>query len=221
MTTPPAQPFASPQSLLLEQQLSVQRLSTYVHACTGRLDDAVALYRWNTAVSGAIWEDLGHLEVMLRNALDRQLRRRHDSRGRTGTWLNDPAGELQVRTRAEITTARDRVRQKGKAVTHDQVMSELSFGFWRYLISRRHQVLWPDLASGFAYAPNRALQTVERPLVRLYDLRNRLAHHQRVFSRPLPALHQDLVQLASWISPVASALIVADSRVGAVLLTRP
>ena len=215
------QPYASALSLKLQDQLSPERLSTYVLECSGRLDDAIDLYRWNTAVTGAFWEDIGHLEVGVRNAVDRRLSARHSTLGRAGTWVDDPARELTDKSRDDIDTARRRIRQNRKSVTHGQVVSELSFGFWRFMVSRRLQVLWPDLASGFPHAPNRRRQTVEVPLGRLHDFRNRLAHHQRIWSEPLPGLHTELVSVAGFISPVLSGFIVAGSRVPAILSIRP
>lgn len=129
MSTATPQPYANALSLLLEQQLSPDRLSTYVVECTGRLDDAITLYRWNTTVTGAFWEDIGHLEVLLRNAVDQRLTARHLARGRPGTWVDDPAGELKPQALDDIATARARIRRKGKAMTHGQVISELPYGF--------------------------------------------------------------------------------------------
>lgn len=57
----------------------------------------------------------------------------------------------------DIVKARRRVRAKTKAPTDGQIISKLGFGFWRFLVARRYQTeRWPDLASGFRYAPNRA-----------------------------------------------------------------
>lgn len=64
------QPFATPLSLLLEEHLSAQRLGTYVQQRTGRLDDALDLYVWNSAVAAAFWEQLGHVGLTV-TVLDR------------------------------------------------------------------------------------------------------------------------------------------------------
>lgn len=72
-----------------------------------------------------------------------------------------------------------------KPTSDGQVISELSFGFRRFLLARRYQgQLWPDLATGFPHTPSRRRQLVEDPVVRLHEFRNRLAHHQRVVSEP-------------------------------------
>ncbi len=216
------QPYASPQSLLLEQHLSQERLSTYVIACSGRLDDALELYVWNGAITAAFWEQLGHLEVLLRNTLDGRLATRHIEHNRSGTWLDDPAGELTKQARLDIKTARDRVRVKGKRASHGQTVSELSFGFWRFLVAKQYSsTLWPDLASGFPHAPNRALSTIEQPVRRLHDFRNRLAHHQRIWSAPLGNRYRDMNDLAKFIDPTVAAWVAANSRVQATLDQRP
>ena len=59
------------------RHLSEERLSTYLAASGGDFERAIALYAWNSEVTGAFWEHLGHLEVTLRNALDARLADRH------------------------------------------------------------------------------------------------------------------------------------------------
>jgi hypothetical protein len=67
--------------------LSVERMSTYLYACNGSQADAVALYVWNLRASGAFWETLDVVEVVLRNALDQRLATRHTRLRRVGSWL--------------------------------------------------------------------------------------------------------------------------------------
>lgn len=81
-------------SAALVRHLSAARLSTYLAACGGDLDDAIALYAWNGEIAGAFWEHLGHLEVALRNTLDARLAARRHRVARPGSWPDDPAREL-------------------------------------------------------------------------------------------------------------------------------
>ena len=216
MNNPP-----SATALLLRSHLSVDRLSTYVHAAGGDLDAALALYRWNTEVAAAFWESLGHVEVVLRNALCDRLAERHARLARPGTWLDDPARELQLAARKDIAKARRRVYLKGKAVAEGQVVAELSFGFWRFLLAKRYTNLWPDLAAAFPNAPDRTLGTVEQPVERLYLFRNRLAHHERVWSLPLADLYDDMAAVLGYVSNGVRDWVLATSRVPAMLAGRP
>lgn len=179
------------------------------------------MYRWNSAITAAFWEPIGHLEVALRNTLDNRLAARHRRLERPGSWLDDPTQELSSRTRLDIATARDRVRQKGKRASDGQTISELSFGFWRFLVTKKLTGLWPDLASGFPHAPDRQLGTIEDPLARLHVFRNRLAHHQRVWSHAPDERYEDLLVLASYIDPSLPGWMAATSRVPQTLSAKP
>jgi len=214
----PEQPISQPD---LERLFSAERLSTYLAHCGGDFDAAVAMYRWNSAITSAFWEPIGHLEVALRNTLDGRLAARHQRLGRAGSWLDDPGQELSSRARLDIAVARDRVRQKGKRASDGQTISELSFGFWRFLITKKLTGLWPDLAGGFPCAPDRQRATVESPLARLHVFRNRLAHHQRVWSQAPEDRYEDLLTVAGYVDPLLHAWIVNMSNVPQVLSTRP
>ena len=205
----------------LERLFSAERLSTYLAHCNRDFAAAVEMYRWNSAITAAFWEPIGHLEVALRNILDDRLAARHRRLGRPGSWLDDPAQELSSRARLDIAGARDRVRQKGKRASEGQTISELSFGFWRFLITKKLTGLWPDLASGFPQAPGRELGIVEGPLARLHVFRNRLAHHQRVWSHAPEERYDDLLVLAGYIDPALPAWIAATSKVPQTLTAGP
>ncbi len=73
MSGPPGAgpPVAGPSAtaLLVQRHLAVPRLGTYIRAAGGDLDRGVELYLWNASVAGALWEALGHGEVVLRNTL--------------------------------------------------------------------------------------------------------------------------------------------------------
>jgi hypothetical protein len=200
--------------------LSQERLSKYMAHC-GTFDAGIALYRWNTAVSSAFWPPLGHLEVAVRNAMSDILAARHDRLGREGSWLDDAASELDARMRSHIVAARRRVVQRGKRMTDGQIISELGFGFWRFLVTRRRTILWPDLASAFPGAADRRRETVEVPLARLHELRNRIAHHQRIWNQDLAGRYADVLLVARYLDDALPAWIARDCRVPALLRARP
>jgi hypothetical protein len=204
-----------------ERLFSRERMSTYVASSKGRFDHAVGLYRWNASVTAGFWEPIGHLEVALRNALSTQLAVRHRRLDREATWLDDPEHELGERARDDIAAARARVRRKGKSASDGQTVSELNFGFWRFLIARRLTGLWPDLADAFPHAPDRKRETVEAPISRLHDFRNRLAHHQRIWNRDPNERYEDLLLVAGYIDPDFPSWIEETSLVPRLLPHAP
>jgi len=200
--------------------LSRERLRAYVNH-SGDFRRGIELYRWNAAVSAAFWPPLGHVEVALRNAMSHGLAARHERFGRVGSWLDDPDSELDARMRSHIASARRRAVQGGKVATDGQTISELGFGFWRYLVTRRRTSLWPDLASAFPGAPDRRRETVEDPLARLHELRNRIAHHQRIWNRNLAARYADVLLVAGYLDTDLPAWIARSCAVPTLLRTRP
>ena len=212
----------TPTSVMLLPHLSPDRLSTYLRHSNNDIDLAVALYEWNTSISAAMWETLGHVEVVVRNTIATRLAGRHARLKRPRTWIDDPAGDLDGRATADIAAARTRLHAKGKPATEGQIISELNFGFWRFLVARRYQTtLWPTLAGGFRHAPNRAIAGVEDPLRRLHDFRNRLAHHERVWNLDLQGRYNDMLDLLGYVDPAVRAWAEGTSRVTAVMQARP
>lgn len=201
----------------LERLFSAQRMNAYAAFCDGDFASAIALYRWNATITAAFWEPIGHLEVALRNTLAAQLAARHQRLRRPGEWLDDPERELSDRARGVIGAARARVRQKGKRASEGQMISELSLGFWRFLVTKKLTGLWPDLASAFPHAPNRKRETVEGPVARLHDFRNRLAHHQRIWNRSPVARYEDLMVVAAYIDADLATWIDSNSSVPSLL----
>ncbi|MBI1758341.1 MAG: Abi family protein [Actinobacteria bacterium] len=211
---------ATPAALI--RCFSATRFAGYLTAVDGDPPAAVALYLWNTHASGAMWETMGHLEVALRNALADRLSQRHTHARKTGSWLTDPHRELDDNARADIAKARQRVATKHKPHNDGQMISELAFGFWRFLLARRYATtLWPDLAAAFPHAPTRARRTLEQPIGRLHGFRNRLAHHERVWTQPLGARYTDVLTVLGYIDPDVATWVDHTSRVPALLTTCP
>lgn len=213
----------SPSSATVLSLFSTPRTRGYLEVCGGDGAAALELYRWNSLVSGAFWETLGHLEVALRNVLADRLAQRHARLGRPGAWMD--SAELDSNARRDIAKARRRARQKGIDAGEEQVLTELSFGFWRFLLAKRYTGMWPDLADGFPGAPDRARTTIEQPVIRLHQFRNRLAHHERIWTHPLQQRHDDIVTLLGYIDPDLHDWVVGGCRVSAILgqcpVTRP
>jgi len=173
----------------LESLLSEKRLERYLTAMNGNQHGAVQLYRWGMAMSGAVHEALFTTEVVLRNAMDAQLRAwnatQKDATGRrhSSNWLVDPS-KLLVRLvrRDSLTEAHRRARQAVAAyhrpVSHDDVLTQVSFGTWRFLLPDRdpgRQLLWREaLQAAFphlAMPPAQFVACVDG----IYKLRNRCA----------------------------------------------
>lgn len=214
----------------LQRHLSTPRFGHYLAHCNGDVARAEVLYTWNTQISAAMWEPLSLLEVALRNTIDRQMSNRHRKLGRGSHWIFDDHRELgrdrhgqnkHAQPFKDVETAKRRVKSNRRQLNAGQVMSEISFGFWHQMVSRAQQFVWPDLASGFPHAPNRAQGTIHDPISRIRDIRNRIGHHHRIWNLDIEEYHFDILAVAGYIEPRLETWIESRSRVPRILGARP
>ncbi|WP_144715139.1 hypothetical protein [Curtobacterium pusillum] len=207
----------------LERLITPARLGSYVER-TSTFTDTLRLYEWNMRASASVMELTGIVEVVARNALDRELRE-WAARRTSGPWFDDVP--LDSQGRADLAKARARASRGGRrAGVHGRVIAELSFGFWRYLVeSRYHTSLWvPDLHRAFSHGPpdlRVRRNEVTRRLQQLHFVRNRAAHHEPIHARDLQRDHDYAIELLGWIDPVAAEWAADVSSLRTVLGARP
>ncbi|WP_433302035.1 Abi family protein [Actinoplanes sp. CA-030573] len=196
---------------VLIRRLSPERLGPYVIA--GGDDNAAALrvYHWNSEVSAALAVTIGHVEVIMRNAIHENLTEWSARRFGEPRWYLDPGHLLQRRQAEVVQLARMRARQRGE--TPGQVVAELSLGFWRYLLANHYDsTLWREsLYRAFPGQPRR--RVLHEAVEVLHRSRNRIAHHEPMFNRPIEDIHIIALEVAGWICPVSKAWIARHGRV--------
>lgn len=213
-----------------EQHFAPARLQHYLTACNNDRQHAMQLYEWNASLSAAFWESLSYFEVALRNAIDDRMKQTHAAKGRSGHWIFDDAREFgrdvkgpnkHAHPYEDVHTAVRRVRSNNKKLTPGQVISEVSFGFWHQMVSKRQVKFWPDLVAAFPHTPNRSQATVHDPVSRLRDIRNRIGHHHRIWAMNVSDRYTDMLTVAGYIDPDLRAWIDSRSAVQSVLAGRP
>lgn len=207
---------AKPTLPELEGWISTERLAKYRRAS----HDPVALYEWNSCLASAVFELIGHMEIVTRNAICRHLA----AKSRPTPWYDDSFYRFNTQTVADIAKAKSRAVSKTGQITDGKVVAELSFGFWRYMLSATYQTtVWPRASRAFQGIPRsqRRRTVLERQLIAINDTRNRIAHHEPVFRLPTTRLEQDIVDFTAQINPQAAVWIKSTSRVSAILAARP
>lgn len=211
--------------------LSTPRYRRYLAVADGDHSVAMETYLWNSRVAAAGIVELGHLEVALRNAYDRELTRRFPD------WTIDPQSPLfhleqgvqrartQQHRRNQISLARvtDAKRGLSSTPTHAEVVAALTFGFWANLtVGERTPTLWnPMLHRAFPKGTRRA--RVHDLVARVVKFRNRLAHNEPVFSTRT-GLEDRLVEvqeLFALIDPDAYAFVAGHSTLAATISSCP
>lgn len=229
----------------LEQLISPGRFATFVTLASADRSLAVDLYEWTGDVAGALFTDFRTLEVVYRNHIDRALGSyaasvaphvRHwmwDS-----SWIPSQGHWWDKDAQEALSTARKRAGARRAA--NGVVIAEVTFGFWRYIVSGRYEESFWNTALDSAFTdipghdPGERRRMLEQSMINLLGLRNRLAHHEPIvkpWTRRLPGgrvgiftledLYGDLVRVLRWTSPAHAASLLQTSRVPELLAARP
>jgi hypothetical protein len=199
--------------------LSEPRMAPYLKSAEDDKAKTLALYEWSARTSSAAFEIVGHLEVLLRNALDGCLRERFREDLCEIPWflLPTPGGEHVAEA---VASVRERLRPQGKESRH-QIVAGLSFGFWAGLLGPRYEELWRDcLHRAFPNSSGKRKQ-VAAAVERVRKFRNRLAHHDSIMNVDIPFEIRQIFDLASYISTDAAKWLERCSNVMAMYAQRP
>jgi hypothetical protein len=200
----------------IHRALSLARFDRYLKVCGGDTAVALRLYWWNIEISSAFYGPLHCLEVALRNALHDRLCRAH---GRLDWWRTT---SLDADGHRRIDQAKAEVRRRGiVAPGADDVVAELTFGFWVSLLSRRYdRRLWvPVLHEAFPRYRGRR-DDLHRALNTMRLFRNRVMHYEPVHDRPLSDRHATLYRMLGYLGPSFAMEARRMDRVPQVLARR-
>lgn len=181
-----------------------------------------ALYLWNTHLTKTYLADIEHVEVLLRNCIHNALTRRYGDR-----WFNDERIPFNNAATKNIRKAKRRAGEE--EALPGKIIAELSFDFWRFLLSNHYQAsIWPQVKRALKKAPD-GRQQFEELVVIVYEMRNRCSHHESIIQQNdeageiehLDSVDNAIQKVADFIDPHAAAWIKDDSRVSAIRAQRP
>jgi hypothetical protein len=198
-----------PSQQQVDSWIAAPRFEPFFVAASYDQAKATQLYVWNARLASACFEVIHHLEVLVRNAMHRELKAdEHD--GTLRSWLIDPKFLKHDELRAvEDTVAR--IKKRRRSVTENRVIGGMSFGFWPSLVGTSYDELWKaTLHRAFPHGSGKR-RDVAGPLNRVWQLRNNVAHHEAIFQLPIAAA----------IDPDAGRWIAGTSQVLDVLSQRP
>ena len=178
---------------------SSNRLSSYKYDINDTDSIALERYLFNIEVSKSLYPLLSILEISLRIQKD---------------WLMQELNSQNILQTGEfnkLQDAKQKLLKKGhKNFTKDDLIAELSLGFWIHLCTKRYKTaLWHKqgfFRIVFADYPNFSefdkLSKVFPILQIMLKLRNRVFHHEIIINHPygINNCYKDLRRLLSYIS---------------------
>lgn len=188
--------------------ISRPRLSSYgmVPDPSCDLVMVVARHGRNIVICEALYPLLHLLEVVVRNRV-------HDAFSAhygTTEWFRMPW--VYSKELALVEKAEEELQKHHKALSPDNIVAEMTFGFWCSMFNKRYEPHhtnqpWPTLLKSVLPRAPRWARTRSKILERLEKarrIRNRVFHHEPVAHiSDLAAQHAELMELLGWFSPDA------------------
>ena len=133
---------------------SKSRLEVYLRAVSADPDRAWNLIVWERHVAAALWTDISHCEVIVRNSIQRCLQ---EVGGHEDWHERLPQLGIIGADRRRVDDAIQRLHDEHRPVSADRVTANLTFTFWTNLASTTYdRTLWRNgLHRAFQSAPRR------------------------------------------------------------------
>lgn len=206
----------------LKASLSQPRLDPYISDRAGVEAHGIKLYLWNARIAKAFLFPLQAVEVVTRNAIHAGLARKT---GQADWLINPPANLLTPESDAARLATVQRMARQRIALTSDNLVAALTFDFWSNLFRDKYDDLWDaeTLGDCFPHYPAKADRSfIQRRAKRLNHLRNRIAHHEPVWSDPnLTTLFAECEEMVGLVCPRTAQWMSQHSTVLATLRFPP
>lgn len=203
----------------LEATLSSDRLNLYIRAAEGDKDYALRLYLWNLQLSESLYGPLQTLEVTMRNSMNRELVANFGPE-----WYepgNPPSFQDNQYERIEKVK---RSFSGSREIVSSDIVANISLGFWTDILYHRvYDQLWNTcLHRAFPHRAKGTRRSTIAPMVdEIKTLRNRIAHHEPIWRRPLEDDYRRIITIIRWSCPVTADWADSHSRFSEVFGRRP
>lgn len=184
----------------LEKAISKDRLSHYSTLFKTK-DKKIIIQKYllNVELSKALYLPIQNLEITFRNNLHRVLSQKLENE----FWFDDE-NFLNHRLKIKIDEARKKIH-KNKEQTTGRIISELSFGFWTYLLGTDYeQKIWNRyIKLIFPNIPkNRATRKkLSGQINTIRNLRNKVFHFDTIIDiKNLFEIHKQILEFIYWLN---------------------
>jgi len=199
------------------------RIARYLNDSNGTNEGAMQLYHWNSLTSQALYFPLQVWEVCLRNRINKFLIKKYNAK-----WPYDQRAlrnlkKEDFRRLRQVKARQERERNAHQAPT-DSIVADLSAGFWVSQLSKAYEVPYTwhyNLQRVFPYEQKMGRQEAHDICDKLLILRNRVAHHEPIYSLDLKTRRQELERMIKAMCPGSQAYLHWGCTFETVLQQRP
>jgi hypothetical protein len=187
--------------IIFEKAFSERRMEKYFRSYDSEIQ-SIKCYQNNIELSESFYPCIAVFEVLLRNAINRELIRLFGSEDWYAVFAATPG---LTGLNKYISQANRQIANRKEQATPSKMVAELTLGFWITLFNVEYErVLWKDLRRVFPNMPKKERQRkkVAPPLNRFRTFRNRIFHHEPIAWNlvRLRAIHTEIITVIQWIN---------------------
>lgn len=197
-------------------------LATYLQAKRNDREKALELYEWNLDVSSALIVPLQVCEVAVPNGIAEAM---EAVQGANWPWNNGFIRSLpRPKGRFRYNPADDLQVCARKLPTTGKIIAERKLAFWENIFTAgqdsrpwnaHFRTVFPGSPAALAVPPCRSQAYADLQGIR--HLRNRIAHHEPVFTRNLVDDYQPIHDMFAWLNATAAAWMDGKQNVTALI----
>lgn len=212
----------------ITNSLSPGRMGTFytaVDTAIGSQDQVLGLklYAWNASVASSFIIPLHFYEVALRNAISTAIENTYSNQWPwQSQFIRSLSPKGRYSPRADLTSCNQKCSTTGK------VIPELKFAFWEQMLKNSHMGrIWSQqFRTVFPHSPGNesvkdCLDKLRDNTYKIRSLRNRIAHHEPIFSRQLQDEFNILIEMIEWICPATVTWLKTQEKVSSLLQEKP
>lgn len=206
----------------LEKLVSVPRLNKYLQACNQSQMRAQSLYRANLNISRAFYPLLNIFEVIIRNAINEELRDFFGTYNwiieqREGFMNDEDLNYSNYFLKRQIDNSITRLQRQRVRLSSSKIVAEQTLGFWISLFETHHyRLLRGTLINCFPYRPRSINRGgLHRKMKRVSKFRNRIYHNEPICFyngdidfQKIREIRLDVLDLLSWVSDSAKEFFI-------------
>ncbi len=216
--------FTAQEIDALQLTISPPRFATYLRETKGDTQIALQLYHWNSEISAAFYTTLQFAEVSLRNAVVEAVEHAFGENWHMhkGFFHSLPRKKGRYSPQNDIKSCAERLPTAGA------VVAELKFAFWQYMfVNGQVARIWnPSFGNSFPHfdrtlSIQQACAEMFADIEKVRHFRNRIAHHEPIFSRDLASDYARICKIVAWRSDTAARWLASVQNVSELLTRRP
>lgn len=200
----------------IKASLSEERFAPYMAKAGHKPEYAFNLYLYNARLSKAFLFPLHLLEVSLRNRINSIFCADFGP-----DWPHDIT--FRATLSAESQAALDKGIERAKSPKTENVVATLTFDFWSNLFRPEYdRPFWQtNMNTLTPNAPQTTRKDFQRVVKDLNQFRNRVAHHEPIYTLDVSKFHTAIINTIRLISRETSDWVKHHSTVNQIIRTKP